>query len=201
MIFCGHFPDGAEKFTKVESMVGESRGHFADPAPDAGQCQLRSRTGVAVHEREPVLPDLLIWPSNRLHQVSPECAKSATSTTCPTPQAHSRCSARQRGARSPKVSLPDRYLRDTVDDAPKNPQPSGCSLDSSRIYAPPPPRPHAVAASRPPSPRSASWCHTDGARRRRCRSRTLRGRKVTDREPTQSQVYFRAVLKPAERSA
>ena len=55
VIFCGHFPDGAEKFTKTD-MVGESKGAVVF-APDAGQRQLRRRSGDAVHERQPVLPD------------------------------------------------------------------------------------------------------------------------------------------------
>ena len=55
VIFCGHFPDGAEKFTKTD-MAGESKGSVV-LAPDAGQCQLRRRSGDAVHERQPVLPD------------------------------------------------------------------------------------------------------------------------------------------------
>ena len=43
VIFCGHFPDGAEKFTKTD-MVGETQGAVV-PAPDAGQRQLRGRPG------------------------------------------------------------------------------------------------------------------------------------------------------------
>ena len=55
VIFCGHFPDGAEKFTKTD-MIGETQGPVVS-APDAGQCQLRRRPGAAVHERQPVPPD------------------------------------------------------------------------------------------------------------------------------------------------
>ena len=43
VIFCGHFPDGAEKFTKTD-MVGETQGPVV-PAPDAGQRELRGRPG------------------------------------------------------------------------------------------------------------------------------------------------------------
>ena len=43
VIFCGHFPDGAEKFTKTD-MIGEIQGPVV-PAADAGQRQLRGRTG------------------------------------------------------------------------------------------------------------------------------------------------------------
>ncbi len=44
VIFCGHFPDGAEKFTKTD-MVGESR----------GQWYLRQMLGSANFENGPVL--------------------------------------------------------------------------------------------------------------------------------------------------
>ena len=55
VIFCGHFPDGAEKFTKTD-MVGETKGAVV-PAPDARQRQLRGRPAAGVHERQPVLSD------------------------------------------------------------------------------------------------------------------------------------------------
>ena len=72
VIFCGHFPDGAEKFTKTD-MVGETK----------GQWYLRQMLGSANFENGPALrfmsgnlcyqiehhlyPDL---PSNRLHEIS-----------------------------------------------------------------------------------------------------------------------------------
>ena len=72
VIFCGHFPDGAEKFTKTD-MVGETK----------GQWYLRQMLGSANFENGPVLrfmsgnlchqiehhlyPDL---PSNRLYEIS-----------------------------------------------------------------------------------------------------------------------------------
>ena len=72
VIFCGHFPDGAEKFTKTD-MIGESKGEW----------YLRQMLGSANFEAGPVLrfmsgnlcyqiehhlyPDL---PSNRLHEIS-----------------------------------------------------------------------------------------------------------------------------------
>ena len=49
VIFCGHFPDGAEKFTAEE--FGERGSGALVPAADAGVGQFHRRTADAVHER------------------------------------------------------------------------------------------------------------------------------------------------------
>ena len=55
VIFCGHFPDGAEKFTREEYEDGDPR--RVVPAADARLGQLPCRPADGVHERQPVLPD------------------------------------------------------------------------------------------------------------------------------------------------
>ena len=55
VIFCGHFPDGAEKFTPAE-LENETQGGMVSAA-DARHRELRGRPGAGVHERQPLLPD------------------------------------------------------------------------------------------------------------------------------------------------
>ena len=72
VIFCGHFPDGAEKFTKTD-MVGETKGQWylrqmLGSANFEGGPVLRFMSGNLCHQIEHHLyPDL---PSNRLHEIS-----------------------------------------------------------------------------------------------------------------------------------
>src|SRR3984893_8756740 len=89
VIFCGHFPDGAEKFAKTD-MAGESKGQWylrqmlGSANFDAGPA-MRFMSGNLCYQIEHHLyPDI---PSNRLHEIS--------------------------------LRVPDRYLRDTADNAPE----------------------------------------------------------------------------------
>ena len=72
VIFCGHFPDGAEKFTKTD-MVGETKGQWylrqmLGSANFESGPALRFMSGNLCHQIEHHLyPDL---PSNRLHEIS-----------------------------------------------------------------------------------------------------------------------------------
>ncbi|NLG46630.1 fatty acid desaturase [Gordonia sp. (in: high G+C Gram-positive bacteria)] len=121
VIFCGHFPDGAEKFTK-QDVDSETRGEW----------YLRQMLGSANFRSGPVLgfmsgnlsyqiehhifPDL---PSNRLPEIAVRvqalCAKydiPYTTGSFPVQYAKSwRTIA--------KLSLPNKYLSGTVDDAPE----------------------------------------------------------------------------------
>ena len=78
VIFCGHFPDGAEKFTKTD-MVGETKGQWylrqmlGSANFDNGPV-LRFMSGNLCHQIEHHLyPDL---PSNRLHEISVRVKRS-----------------------------------------------------------------------------------------------------------------------------
>jgi NADPH-dependent stearoyl-CoA 9-desaturase len=55
VIFCGHFPDGAEKFTKTD-MIGETKGQWY-LRQMLGSANFEAGAGAAVHERQPVPPD------------------------------------------------------------------------------------------------------------------------------------------------
>ena len=55
VIFCGHFPDGAEKFTKTD-MVGETKGEWY-LRQMLGSANFDGGPVLRVHERQPVLPD------------------------------------------------------------------------------------------------------------------------------------------------
>ncbi len=119
VIFCGHFPDGAEKFTNSD-MIGETK----------GQWYLRQMLGSANFQAGPVLrftsgnlcyqiehhlyPDL---PSNRLHEVSMRVRAVCDKYDLPytTGSFLTQCGKTWRTIA--KLSLPNKYLRDTADDA------------------------------------------------------------------------------------
>jgi fatty acid desaturase len=121
VIFCGHFPDGAEKFTTTD-MIGESR----------GQWYLRQMLGSANFEAGPALrfmsgnlcyqiehhlyPDLA---SNRLHEVSLRVRQVCDKYDLPYTTGSFPVQYAKTWRTIAKLSLPDRYLRDTVDDAPE----------------------------------------------------------------------------------
>ncbi len=121
VIFCGHFPDGAEKFTKTD-IFGETR----------GQWYLRQMLGSANFEAGPALrfmsgnlcyqiehhlyPDL---PSNRLHEISVRVRQVCDKYDLPYTTGSFLRQYGKTWRTIAKLSLPDRYLRDTADDAPE----------------------------------------------------------------------------------
>ncbi|MCH9732057.1 MAG: fatty acid desaturase [Actinomycetia bacterium] len=121
VIFCGHFPDGADKFTKTD-MVGESRGEW----------YLRQMLGSANFENGPVLrfmsgnlchqiehhlyPDL---PSNRLYEISLRVQGICDKYDLPYTTGSFLVQYGKTWRTIAKLSLPDRFLTDTADDAPE----------------------------------------------------------------------------------
>ncbi|MFB1295194.1 fatty acid desaturase [Mycobacterium sp. pW049] len=121
VIFCGHFPDGAEKFTKTD-MVGESRGEW----------YLRQMLGSANFENGPVLrfmsgnlchqiehhlfPDL---PSNRYYEISLRVREICDKYDLPYTTGNFAVQYGKSWRTIAKLSLPDRFLSDTRDDAPE----------------------------------------------------------------------------------
>jgi linoleoyl-CoA desaturase len=121
VIFCGHFPDGAEKFTKTD-MVGETKAEW----------YLRQMLGSANFEAGPVLrfmsgnlcyqiehhlyPDL---PSNRLHEISVRVRAVCDKYDLPYTTGSFLMQYGKTWRTIAKMSLPNKYLRDTVDDAPE----------------------------------------------------------------------------------
>jgi len=121
VIFCGHFPDGAEKFTKID-MSDESQGHW----------YLRQMLGSANFEAGPVMrfmsgnlcyqiehhlyPDL---PSSRLHEISLRVRQVCDKYDLPYTTGSFLMQYGKTWRTIAKLSLPDRYLRATADDAPE----------------------------------------------------------------------------------
>jgi NADPH-dependent stearoyl-CoA 9-desaturase len=121
VIFCGHFPDGAEKFTKTD-MIGESRGHWylrqmlGSANFEAGPA-MRFMSGNLCHQIEHHLyPDI---PSNRLHEISLRVREVCDKYDLPYTTGSFLVQNAKTWRTIAKLSLPDRYLRSTADDAPE----------------------------------------------------------------------------------
>ncbi|CDO88486.1 fatty acid desaturase family protein [Mycobacterium triplex] len=119
VIFCGHFPDGAEKFTKTD-MIAESKGQWylrqmlGSANFEAGPA-LRFMSGNLCHQIEHHLyPDL---PSNRLHEISVRVREVCDKYDLPYTTGSFLVQYGKTWRTIAKLSLPDRYLRDTADDA------------------------------------------------------------------------------------
>jgi fatty acid desaturase len=121
VIFCGHFPDGAEKFTKTD-MIGETKGQWylrqmlGSANFDAGPA-LRFMSGSLSHQIEHHLfPDL---PSNRYPEIRVRVRELCDKYDLP----YTTCSFLVQYGKTwrtiAKLSLPDKYLRDTADNAPE----------------------------------------------------------------------------------
>jgi fatty acid desaturase len=121
VIFCGHFPDGAEKFTKTD-MIGESKGQWylrqmLGSANFEGGPVLRFMSGNLCHQIEHHLfPDL---PSNRLHEVSMRVRAVCDKYDLPYTTGSFLMQYGKTWRTIAKLSLPNKYLRDTADDAPE----------------------------------------------------------------------------------
>lgn len=121
VIFCGHFPDGAEKFT-VESIEDET----------PGQWYLRQMLGSANFHAGPAMafmsgnlcyqiehhlyPDL---PSNRLADISVRVRALCDKYDLPYTTGSLWMQYLKTLRTINKLALPDRFLRDTADDAPE----------------------------------------------------------------------------------
>jgi NADPH-dependent stearoyl-CoA 9-desaturase len=119
VIFCGHFPDGAEKFTKTD-MVGETKGRWylrqmlGSANFDAGPA-LAFMSGNLCHQIEHHLyPDL---PSNRLHEISVRVKEVCDKYDLPYTTGSFLLQYAKAWRTIAKLSLPNIYLRDSSDDA------------------------------------------------------------------------------------
>ena len=112
VILCGHFPDGAEKFTKTD-MIGETKGEWYF---DAGPV-LRFMSGnLCLQIEHHLYPDL---PSNRLHEISARVRQICDKYDLPYTTGSFLMQYGKAWRTIAKLSLPDRYMRDTADDAPE----------------------------------------------------------------------------------
>jgi fatty acid desaturase len=121
VIFCGHFPDGAEKFTKTD-MAGETQ----------GQWYLRQMLGSANFHAGPALqfmsgnlcfqiehhlyPDL---PSNRLAEIAVRVREVCDKYDLPYTTGSFPVQYGKTWRTIAKLSLPNEYLRASADDAPE----------------------------------------------------------------------------------
>ncbi|MEZ0366960.1 fatty acid desaturase [Mycobacterium sp. pUA109] len=121
IIFCGHFPDGAEKFTKTD-MIGESQGQWylrqmlGSANIDAGPV-MRFMSGSLSHQIEHHLyPDL---PSSRLPEIAVRVRAVCDKYDLPYTSGPFLLQYAKTWRTIAKLSLPDHFLRDTADDAPE----------------------------------------------------------------------------------
>jgi linoleoyl-CoA desaturase len=121
VIFCGHFPDGAEKFTKTD-MIGETKGQWylrqllGAANINAGPV-MRFMTGNLSHQIEHHLfPDL---PSNRLEEIAVRVRQIFDKYDLPYTTGPFLVQYGKAWRTIAKLSLPSRYLRGTADDAPE----------------------------------------------------------------------------------
>jgi linoleoyl-CoA desaturase len=121
VIFCGHFPDGAEKFTKTD-MVGETKGQWylrqmlGSANFEAGPA-LRFMSGNLCHQIEHHLfPDL---PSNRYAEISVRVREICDKYDLPYTTGSFLLQYAKTWRTIAKLSLPDEYLRDDADNAPE----------------------------------------------------------------------------------
>src|SRR5690625_4994877 len=121
IIFCGHFPDGAEKFTK-DDLADESRGQWylrqmlGSANIDAGPA-MRFMSGNLCHQIEHHLyPDL---PSNRLAAISVRVRALCDEYDLPYTTGPFLVQYARTWRTIAKLSLPNRYLRATADNAPE----------------------------------------------------------------------------------
>jgi fatty acid desaturase len=121
VIFCGHFPDGAEKFTKTD-MIGETKGQWylrqmLGSANFEGGPALRFMSGNLCHQIEHHLyPDL---PSNRLHEISIRVRQVCDKYDLPYTTGSFLMQYAKTWRTLAKLSLPNKYLRDDADNAPE----------------------------------------------------------------------------------
>ena len=123
VIFCGHFPDGADKFAAtVADMADESRGQWylrqmlGSANIDAGPALAFLTGNLSFQIEHHLYPDL---PSHRLSEISVKvralCEKyDLPYTSGPLPVQYAKT-----WRTIAKLSLPDRFLRATADDAPE----------------------------------------------------------------------------------
>jgi len=121
VIFCGHFPDGAEKFTKTD-MIGETKGQWylrqmLGSANFEGGPALRFMSGNLCHQIEHHLyPDL---PSSRLHEISVRVREVCEKYDLPYTTGAFLVQYGKTWRTIAKLSLPNKYLRDNSDNAPE----------------------------------------------------------------------------------
>ena len=121
VIFCGHFPDGAEKFALAD-MEGESKGQWylrqmlGSANIDAGPAMAFMTGNLAYQIEHHLYPDL---PSYRLAEISVRVREVCEKYDLPYTSGPMLVQYSKTWRTIAKLSLPDRFLRHTADDAPE----------------------------------------------------------------------------------
>ncbi|NNH69684.1 acyl-CoA desaturase [Nocardia uniformis] len=121
VIFCGHFPDGAEKFTRRD-VETETKGEWylrqmLGSANISGGSLMHFMSGNLSHQIEHHLfPDL---PSNRLRSIAVKVRAMCEKYDLPYTEGSLPVQYAKSWRTIMKLSLPNKYLRHTTDDAPE----------------------------------------------------------------------------------
>ena len=121
VIFCGHFPDGAEKFTE-ESLVDETQGQWylrqmlGSANFNAGPAMAFMSGNLCYQIEHHLFPDL---PSNRYADISVRVRQLCEKYDLPYTTGPILVQYWQTFRTIAKLSLPDKYLTATADDAPE----------------------------------------------------------------------------------
>jgi len=121
VIFCGHFPDGAEKFTKTD-MIGETKGQWylrqmlGSANFDAGPTLAFMSGNLCYQIEHHLYPDL---PSNRLHEISVRVRQVCDKYDLPYTTGSLVRQYLLTLRTIHKLALPDSLLVATSDDAPE----------------------------------------------------------------------------------
>jgi NADPH-dependent stearoyl-CoA 9-desaturase len=121
VIFCGHFPDGAEKFTKRD-LEGETKGQWylrqmlGSSNIDAGPVMAFMTGNLSYQIEHHLYPDL---PSNRLAEIAVRVGQVCDKYDLPYTTDSLLVQYGKAWRTIAKLSLPNRYLSDSPDDAPE----------------------------------------------------------------------------------
>ncbi|MGW0039087.1 fatty acid desaturase family protein [Gordonia sp. NPDC003376] len=121
VIFCGHFPDGAEKFT-VDSLEDETRGQWylrqmlGSANFDAGPALAFLSGNLCYQIEHHLYPDL---PSNRMADIGVRVRELCEKYDLPYTTGPLWVQYLKTLRTINKLALPDRFLHDTADDAPE----------------------------------------------------------------------------------
>ena len=121
VIFCGHFPDGAEKFT-MDTLENETQGQWylrqmlGSANFDAGPTLAFMSGNLSYQIEHHLFPDL---PSNRYADMSVRVRELCDKYDLPYNTGSFTMQYLRTLRTINKLALPDRFLRDSVDDAPE----------------------------------------------------------------------------------
>ena len=121
VIFCGHFPDGAEKFTKKD-MENETQGQWylrqmlGSANIDAGPVMAFMTGNLSYQIEHHLFPDL---PSNRLAEISVRVEELAEKYDLPYTSGPLAVQYVKSWRTIAKLAVPNKYLKATSDDAPE----------------------------------------------------------------------------------